>query len=600
MVRKRSTKARNTRRRQRGGGFFNGLRSFFGRFTRKQQPTTLPPGSAPVQQSPRRTLWNRFTGRRAKVAPTPAPQPSQRRFVEFQQPGEWKNRAGQEAVQRGKRDSETYLYDTESRKDGIERSYGWLLDLLPIRTLNTQEEKTRYLIQFAEEAKHRRSEDRQGARDELQRLILHVLYNTDSDRFELPEDEWEEILYGTSLPNKPNIQNEFGKFEKQRPSDKRYGWNTFGTVNRAIAELFTTQKEEQYAQNIVDTMASCRFANPDSSKAKSFDAPGCVTIYTSILDVLANQQGGLDGTETLVVHPSFSRFTQRYRSEFYRTSAQKERVNLYSLPSLLQIQDAFADPEGITYVSPHLCILLQEYSPRLWTRQFSIFTDYDVLDRVVLATFQKYSVFRRFLWTKNRLFTNELYKVSPTKVGDELRNPQLGSGSKSGYEFPVADFNAELIQNQLWVAGQIRYSQLFDPKLDVLFGVELRPQNTTERNVLPWMTEDSFVQDDLVEIPQNPLEEQIRAQRQANPELVWTDFLPPLVVQNEFNMNGNISRGFRRNINLNVIPAGTVQSRIAELETRRRSNSGNLSRGTGARWNTRRRKTRRAHKQRRR
>jgi hypothetical protein len=592
MVRRR-TLARHTRRRQRGAGFFNTIR---GLFTRKKAPQQAIPMPIQPVQPPKPGLFSRLFRRtpkqQARVTPGLVNRP-----IAFTPRPSYKNQAGQEQIIVAKKDVQTYPLDTESRANGVERSYGWLLGALPIRTLATQAQKTNFLIQYAEAMKNRRSTIPKGARHALQKLFFHILYNPETDTFELPEDDDVEILYGSNLPNKPSLDGTFKSFEMQKPLGKRYVWNGFGTVQRAIAELFTTDREEAYSQNMVDSLAACRFALVDTSKVHTLDAPGCASILTTPLEYTNNlfltmvEEGRKISVarEVLVVHPHYSRITSRFRSSFYNLQNQREQVNLFSLPTLNVVQDAFRDPDGVTLVSPRLAILLQEEYPQLWTEHFSIFTDFDAIDRAVIALFQSYSILRRFYWTKNRSFCSDIYRTKPTLLGDELRNPQLGADTNSGYTFDIATFNADLIAIQLWAGGKIRYSQLFDSKFDSLFSVELRPQNIIEKNVLPWMIMDTFVEEDLVPVPPHPIEEIVREERQANPDATWEDFIPqvPSIV--------NISASLRRpSRNTSVIPSGTVARLRSELERQRTPSVENITEASRNRWSgsIRRRKTR--------
>jgi hypothetical protein len=138
---------------------------------------------------------------------------------------------------------------------------------------------------------------------------------------------------------------------------------------------------------------------------------------------------------------------------------------------------------GVMLIHPRLALLTQIQLPELWKHSyFNTALHYDQVDTIVILTLQKYAAIRRYMWSKDPLYTSEIYKVDPKTIAEELRNPYSlfkypKDDSQTRNDIPwetipyskiytgFIDFDEEFIENQKWLSNT-RYSSIKDPNLN--------------------------------------------------------------------------------------------------------------------------------------
>ena len=218
------------------------------------------------------------------------------------------------------------------------------------------------------------------------------------------------------------------------------------------------------------------------------------------------------------------------------------------------VQDAF-EKGGVWLFHPRFFVLLQESNRDKLEGQY-LMPRFDRTDLVTIATLQKYTAIRRYIWTKDSKFASQVYKEDLRKLAAELRSPYITlpgpntvlpgfsrnyqsltlEGSNKEYvqnkvatipyfnfsEFDMTAFLKELRENQIWAGGKVRYSSYSDPRLDRILpmpsfsrriisanGTITNPAYTTR--ILPWLKDSTFRPTEEVPIPPLPEERELES-----------------------------------------------------------------------------------------
>lgn len=187
--------------------------------------------------------------------------------------------------------------------------------------------------------------------------------------------------------------------------------------------------------------------------------------------------------------PSFESYTlynnKNELIEYYDpyTTATVGPVLSIFLDKVSYVKMAFEEG-GVMIIHPRLALLIQIQLPELFNSPyFNTALHYDQVDTIVILTLQKYAAIRRYMWSKDPLYTSEIYKVDPKNIAEELRDPYSlfkypyeNDDSQKNENIPwdtipysktftdFTDFKNEFIENQRWLSD-IRYDSIDDPNL---------------------------------------------------------------------------------------------------------------------------------------
>lgn len=456
-------------RRQNGAGFFNTLRSFFGRKPAVQPPEIRGPPVpknwtrrlVPEEKAKAPGFFARLFGK--KVTPQPAVTPAYVLNTNLNRPFEGRiSNVEAETARKAYRES-----DIESFEEGIMRSFAYMYQKImnkgrpynPNKITLTPNElrnlKRRVLVAHSTDGK----------------------FNTDKDL-----DEISRNLFGMSLAE---FNEEYKAFEDTPTPDGRKSFHPFGQLARIFPTLLKTDVERQYDINQVTKQ--CVAASMRNNSKTLQDSSVCVLVTRSIERVLSYLEES-PRVMYLVVFPQFTPIGMNRFSESGTYSmgpnAPISTLYLNELDEVSFVDDAF-EYGGIQLIHPRLGFLLQTEKPWVYGERLFLPKYKDPRDRIAVLTLQKYAAIRRYMWTKNPELAAEVYRVDPRTIADELRAPYI---TFPGEKFDNAEFFREFRGNQKFVGGDVKYMSYGDPSLQLILPNQGR---RTIQEILPWMTEEN-------------------------------------------------------------------------------------------------------------
>lgn len=271
-------------------------------------------------------------------------------------------------------------------------------------------------------------------------------------------------------------------------------------ISRLIPALLKSDREIQYTSN--QEMYMCIQTDLAKNTYKTLNSDDCVFTTRSIPHLFKHLLGNpiITNVFYMVLNPLyFPVGPERTSGKTFNTSInsgfnEPVSIKMKTLNKISFIQDAFQN-KGLQLIHPRLGLLLQEQLPTLWNK--SCFNtknskavsgrQFDLIDRIVILTLQKYAAIRRYMWSKDPNITALIYQVNPISISNELRNisqvlPSSVITNKNResesfsylkdiptyMEFDEQAFLKEFIENQQWASNsnKIRYKSLSDTALD--------------------------------------------------------------------------------------------------------------------------------------
>lgn len=320
--------------------------------------------------------------------------------------------------------------------------------------------------------------------------------------FGMPEDEFDK---------------ELRQFESTQFNPSIVPFESARSLGRLVSEVLRTRREtERFA-----TVEGCanQYFSPIGT-AKSFAQPFCVFI-TNLYDRVEQKSEILDYVKEsfIVVHPKFYSSFNHLVPSYTPLDGSLPSNQVLTNPALT---DAFLQ-RGLTVVSPKVGFLLQKDAPELWNKQYWLpklnpkklnytaetnrrnaenynsrvepIDDTNVADirvsrplsdavRIVILTLQKYAAIRRYMWTKNPVYSSYVYETNYRNkaMAVELLRPDIVF---DGYVFDRAAFDAELQENQRWTSKNVYFKSYDDVRLKQYFQVS---DTGLESARFSWMT----------------------------------------------------------------------------------------------------------------
>ena len=319
----------------------------------------------------------------------------------------------------------------ESFREGIERSFVFAYYKYKNMPLDYSVKKLR------SEEKKELQDAVNAYGDDTDSIVRDVFHMNSIDDFNIELANWE---YAKSLGG---ILNKSTNPKKAESYSKG--------LERLLPHIKRTDRELDYHSDID------KFQCPDPSKWGNIEAKDNICFY---------------------VCPSFNNFFTKFMEEtpseaqgYYivlnKYDIPSKHIRARSISNISFIKDAFVQRD-VCLVHPRLGWLIQKNVPNLWNQTYwiqpnkrSIFSStMDDIDRIVILTLQKYTVFRRYLATGDSDWCPDVYSHNPKEIymAHELKNPQYLAHI---YNFNEAEFLEELIENQNW-AGKVKYNTLQD------------------------------------------------------------------------------------------------------------------------------------------
>ena len=209
------------------------------------------------------------------------------------------------------------------------------------------------------------------------------------------------------------------------------------------------------------------------------------------------------GTESYTLYDNNNKLVEYYDPYKHMTTVA---ISAKDIMNVSMITSAFQGG-GVMLIHPRLALLTQIQFPDLWRSPYYNtalnYKNHDQVDIIVILTLQKYAAIRRYMWSKDPVYTSAIYKVDPKIIAAELRDIyslipyeandesqthedipwkiipyskeyiQYAEFKDSDNEFKeyiqyaeFKDFDNEFKENQKWLLnGKLRYTSIDDPNL---------------------------------------------------------------------------------------------------------------------------------------
>lgn len=545
-----------TRRKQRGAGFFNTMRRLVApMFTRKgaSAPAPVPsikenqynlfPGALP---QPKRTWKNWFLRRKPKPLPIEQPiltvptpiensvtrymkkqpntfaSPENLAFNIIRKNGNIQRRMAnlnrkeyatyQTNYQQIKR--QAYNYTMSSRqnlRNAHNASFGWLYTLLKGAQIGRSFEDT---LEEINEAK-KQILITPDQMNELREIVLEKIYNPQTNRFN--RTNLVETIFGDE-DTYDKLQNAYTVYETFIPADGSEPMKPFTYIHRLLGALFYTDAEYEIILHEDDYHCRTRTGFLPHSLTTS-PISGCIYIVGS-LSALHERFSGENMFDYFFIsfHPSVlptSRYTDK-RQPYTKLSSLNV---LFSKPFTQAIQNGL-----LTAIDPRLGLLLQLEMPDQWKQSYPIYTDKNLLEKLMILFFQLFVILRRYLLTQNTTICMDVYKTDYKTYKQEIRNLHWGASSwtNSSWKFNESLMDLYIQQMQTWLLGddisKHIYSGYRDKKFDFLFGTDYIEDYEQKdpflmTDTFPWLQAGA----EDINIPPLPQENRVRQKRKQSP-----------------------------------------------------------------------------------
>jgi hypothetical protein len=556
MARRGRTYRRRTRR---GGGFLNRVKGLFTRKRGTVGPTPVPAAVATAQPRSRYSLpsikgWftrKRPVARSAKNIPLNwaerlVPKKDKTQVVSESPSKQIYTQSGIEFTPENIQLLNTNRELYESTQSGTERSIAFAYSQLLPTPIGVN--KNSPPVKLTPQQKK-----------ELRIRILQSIQQPDGS-FQYPDveeyDSLSQSLFGLS-------EDEFTRKlilrEKQSSEPGKRPYLATSEFKRLFPYLLRTEQETKYKSNQGDL--ECYPYTENTNVYTELKPNVCIKIANNIYNLYENRVKGL----YICVHSKFfpPERGYRYEEKYYNTGIDPKNTKVIGLPykSFFKasfIQDAFQNG-GVWLFHPRLFVLLQESNRDKLEGQY-LMPRFDRTDLVTIATLQKYAAIRRYIWTKDTMFSSQVYKDDLRILSAELRSPYItlpgldtvlpgfsrdyqeyssegiseNKLQERAYLVPYFQFNVfdttaflkEFRDNQLWAGGKVRYSSYSDPRLDSILpmsplmkrvisasGEVTNPAYTTR--ILPWLKDETFRAREEVPIPPLAEERELAAHARA-------------------------------------------------------------------------------------
>ena len=503
--------------RKRGGGFFNTAKKVWSTMTgtRRVKPTylntnygnALPPVNHPVTIEPKPTPkpkrgWiNRLRTVRIpwKSRPTPAVSvaPAPEKNYSMHKYNSGKNSIQKELYFVGKSLGGEFPYVPENQPVPY---------LTPDEKHLLRERLVKYGIPRLQASERSRTQEQKKMQDDL---LIQTVFGHDPNNFR--DRFWTWSHERSAVPGK-------------RPNPMQ------GSIGRLLPTLYYTDRELDYLGNSWDLGGNCTLDSFTSEGKSLQDPKACVASANTIdfLDTSKTPQEPFSDEFYIILHPHYFSTPgfQRGINRFYPNRKHFQRqIQLRLLPAHSSIVDAFAN-KGVMLVHPRLGWILQRDAPELWTMSYDLpfapsqkpsnilsgnppnfnaireESKLNKLLRVIVLTLQKYTILRRWAWTKSPIWCSDVYETPFMRLAPELLRPDLHGDL---YEFDLNQFNTELYDNQIWAAGTTIARNLdhlqTDPRFHALFDVD---EEELSKPSFPWMIQETRQAEMRIRIPPLP------------------------------------------------------------------------------------------------
>ena len=264
------------------------------------------------------------------------------------------------------------------------------------------------------------------------------MYNSGSKRATYNETQQNDIIknmFGITDDDMKAFEERYREVEGVSPSVGASAGllplKPFGYISRLIPALLKTDREIDYTSN--QEMYICSPRDLAKNTAQTLNSDECVLLVRSVGALYKN----------LIHNPIFTNaFYMVLSPEYFPVGGETLKANTFNtsidsssnitvsivmkhLPKVSFVRDAFENG-AIELFHPRLALLFQEQTPDLWSAGYfnTRGKGYDIIDRIVILTLQKYAAIRRYMWTKDPMMAAAVYKVNPKSISNELRDPQ--------------------------------------------------------------------------------------------------------------------------------------------------------------------------------
>lgn len=397
-------------------------------------------------------------------------------------------------------------------------------------------------------------------KSELRLRILTALQQQDGT-IQYPDDSdydaFSQELFGMSASE---FTEQLKQREGQTSESGKKAFRLASSLQRLLPEILKTNKEIQYKTNV--GKFECRAYTEYTNTYSELHPNTCILVANTIYALFKTLSVENSKVLYICVAPQFFQGTSRirYTTKYYNvdinTLQKVFRVPYKHFFATSFIQDAF-EQGGVWLFHPRMFVLLQDSADRDKLEGKYIMPRLDRIDRITIATLQKYAAIRRFIWTKNVEFAARIYKDDLRSLAAELRSPYItlpaGRSVLPGFsrnyqalssagatqeqqdyaksvpyfaKFDEVSFLKEFRENQVWAGGEVRYSSYSDPRLDAILpmpemprreilasGEVTNPAYTTR--ILPWLKDETFRARQDIPMPRLPEESNLAAHKQA-------------------------------------------------------------------------------------